>query len=195
VTTDSANQESDSAHLSKPVARNFWDTLSMGIKLTYDQIGKYTSLESEWSMDSFYIDRYDKDTTEFNFRASLGYWPDSTFTTPHGFKVAILKYSGPNCLFEYVLVFDSIATHTISNLQIYDGCDRDGDDSPYSYQEYKIVSNSRFETIETYDPGDADKKDWNYTITTTKWKIGDKGTIDSIPGKIVRKKAKDYPKN
>jgi hypothetical protein len=185
---DSLNKADSGQVRIKPAAHNFWDSVSMGIKLSYEQIYKYTTIESEWSMDSFYIASYD--SIEFNFKEGLGYWPDSSFTTPQGFKVAILRHNGPNCL----VVFDSTGTRNISTMEIEEGCDRDGDDSPYSSREYRILSNSVFETIETSDPGDVDKKDWNLTITTTKLKINNRGLIDSV-GRKIKKERKDPPED
>src|SRR5262245_53996387 len=183
-TADSITAKNDSITTVKPTAHNFWDTLTMGIKLSYDQISRYTSIHSAWSMDSFYIDENKK--FDSSFGDGLGYWADSTFIAPGGFKVAIIKHFGVNIADQYLVVFDSAVTHNLSYIQVSEGADRDGEDSPYSSLEYKIVSNSTFETIENYDPGDADKKHWYYTETTEKWKINNRGLIDSIR-KIVKR--------
>jgi len=168
--------------------RNFWDSIAMGLKLSYEQIKKYTAIDSYSALDSFYILNYD--SVEFNFKENLGFWADSVYTTRHNFKVAILKHSGPNCLTRLMLVFDSTGTHNISYTVIEEGCDRDGEDLPYSWLEYRILTDSTFETIETSDPGDANTTHRYFTTEITKWKITNKGTIDSLSGKMRRKKPK-----
>ncbi len=174
-------------------AATFWDSIALQLHLTNDQMKKYTLIGYSYSsMDSFYITRYD--SIEFNFKESLGFWGDSVYNT-HPFKIAILRHSGANCLEKYLLVFDSAGIHNLSYTMIEEGCDRDGEDSPYSSQDYKMLSDSIFETIETYDPGDDDKTDRNITTQITKWKINTKGIVDSVPGKIVKKEPKDRPED
>ncbi len=186
--SDSVASDNNNGTRGNNIARNFWDSIVMGLKLSYGQITRYTAIDSYSAMDSFYILQYD--SAEFNFRETLGFWPDSAFTNSHNFKVAILKHSGPNCMTKFLLVFDSTGKQNISYSVIEEGCDRDGEDLPYSYQEYRILTDSTFETIETTDPGNANITDRHITTGITKWKITGRGMIDSIGRTIRRRKPK-----
>jgi hypothetical protein len=169
------------------IAPAFWDSISKQLKLSDDQMAKYTILDtSTYKIGSFYSQIY----SDSSIYADWGMYGDSAYNT-RNLKVAILKYSDGVCLKKYMLVFDSTGKHNLSYTMIEEGCDRDGENSPYSSQEYKILTDSTFETIETSDPGDADTTDRNITTEITKWKITNKGMIDSLRGKIRRKEPKD----
>ena len=172
-------------HFSVPVARNFWDSISMQLKISDEQMAKYTVLDSfDYKISRYYAESY------ADYLEGWGIWGDSVYGT-RTFKVAVLRYSTLNCMRKYLLTFDSSGTHNLSYTTIEEGCDGDGDDSPYSFQEYKILTDSTFETTEIYDPGDADKTDRYFTMETTKWKIDSKGIVDSVHGKIRRREPKD----
>jgi hypothetical protein len=67
---DSLSQGNNEITTDKP-PHTFWDSISMGLKLSHEQIERYTSIYSHWGMDSFYIASYD--TVEFNFKETLGF--------------------------------------------------------------------------------------------------------------------------
>lgn len=175
---------------SPQIARGFWDSISLQLPLSDAQMLKYTIMDSfDFKISSMYRNVYSADITE-----GWGMYGDSVYSN-RNFRMAILEYRDGVCLKKYLLVFDSKGERNLSYIQIKEGCDSDGDNSPYSSQDYRIVSDSLFETMDFNDPGAEDSTDKYLTTIVTKWKINRDGMIDSIPGKLVTKEPRETPEN
>lgn len=159
------------------VAHNFWDSISMQLKLTGDQMAKYTNV------DSFY---YRIDSNYLQYTENFGFFGDTLYTSGN-LKIAILHRGSLNCLEEFLFVFDSSGTNS-SYVIIGEGCDRDGE-SEYSMLEYEILTDLTFKTISTHMPENADENDKNVTREIIRWKIDRNGRIDSIPQVKKRRNA------
>ena len=177
---DSSLKKDSSAPPQLSRVLSFLDSVSMQLKLSDDQMAKYTILDTfDYKISSKYSGIYPD-----SLFLEWGIWGDSAYNT-RNLKVAILSYRDGNCSRKFLLVFDSSVQHNTSYMTIEDGCDRDGDDSPYSSQDYKILTDSTFQTMDTDDPGDEDENNRDITTTITKWKINDRGKIDSIRSKKI----------
>ena len=178
--TDPVNPTNSDKSAKTMVPQSFWDSISMQLQLTAEQLKKYTTLDLfELSTDSMY---YEQDSS---YKKAFGFWGDSAYTV-HNFKIAILKHNGASWSSKYLLVFDSNGVRSLSYQVIEEDADRDGERA-YSYREYKILTDSTFETTEVEVPEDADVGDKNVKRYRVRWKINMTGIIDSIPRKKVVK--------
>ena len=155
---------SDSLNISKENIL-FLDSVRRKYDLSIDQIKKHTNL------DSFYYTGY---------YTNVFFTGDTFLLLRDGLKGAVINYNdGKSCVYKFLFVFNSSDNGSISNKILYTDCDRD-ESSDYKYIRYKILSDSTFQTIETYLPP-VSKKKVDSSKTTVNWKLNEKGVIDSLP--------------
>ena len=160
LTNDSiANQKIDSANILS-YTHSFIDSVGNKLELSVNQIKNHTSI------DSVYF------TGIYSDVAFIG---DTVLNFNKGFKGAIINYDDRrSCIYKFLIVLDSNEKN-ISNKIIYSDCDHD-ESSDYTTVKYKFLTDSTFETIETYIP----VKNKIQKTEKFKWEIAENGIIKPL---------------
>lgn len=150
--------------ISTKIPHSFFDSILGKFELTFQQVKKYTMIDSVYYTGMFSDVVFLGDTV-FNFRA--------------GNKGVIIRYDDKkSCIYKFLLVFDLNNDRNIDSKIIYSDCDHD-ESVDYSQLRYNLLNDSIFETIETYIPAVASRDVQRIKSERIKWKLTKDGIIDS----------------
>jgi hypothetical protein len=148
-----------------PIRLSFFDSIYRKYELTLEQMQSHTGI------DSFYYT---------GLYAGAQFTGDTILQLYKGFTGAVIDYSdNRNCGKKIFLVFPSSAEVATDYKEIETSCDRDFSGN-YFYIRYKLLSDSSLETIEYFIPPNKDEDDTGTVWERIKYKINQKGTIDTI---------------
>jgi len=161
----------DKAEPKEPALASFIDSVANKYVLTLTQILACTKLGS--IHDSEYL-------------SSAVFTGDTVVNFGTGFKGAIIEYNDKkNCIFKFLFVFGRVDNLNTDIATIFKGCDID-QDSGGTMLDYKLLTDSTFQTIETdILPDLAENSDTKKEIFN--WKINGQGIIDSMPKNVNNK--------
>ena len=83
--------------------------------------------------------------------------------------------------YKLLIIFTLDGTENTDYKEIYSAGDSDGDEDNYSWDDYKLLTDSTFQTFESYTRHNSTKQGEKNKI---KWQINDKGRIDSVLHKV-----------
>jgi len=151
------------------VARHFsfLDSISKKYNLSIEQIRTHTII------DSFYYDT--------NLNRSATFTGDTVFIIHNTFKGAIVNCYRGTGNYKLLIIFTLDGTENTDYKEIYSAGDSDGDEDNYSWDDYKLLTDSTFQTFESYTRHNSTKQGEKNKI---KWQINDKGRIDSVLHKV-----------
>jgi hypothetical protein len=145
-----------------PNSSLFLDTITQKDELSADLIRSPTSIDSIWYSGQ---------------RSDARFTLDTVFRFSGGFTGAIIEYDDrSNCIYKFLLVFRTSDYQNTANKIIYTDCDRD-ESAGYNDTRYKLLNDSKFETIKSYWPPGSQKAE---AVVRQKWKISGSGTIYSV---------------
>lgn len=151
--------EADRAIISRGVAA-FLDSVSRKRSLSISQIRQFSTIDS-----ALYTGNY----------PNAVFTGDTVVQLKQNLKAAIVDYNdGLNCSGKFLLLFLPGRERSADVQIVETDCDRD-ESSEYNFIRYRFLSDSSFETIETYLPAVAKKADSVQTLR--KWKLGQNGHI------------------
>jgi|GEM_PF-6300404 len=141
---------------------SFLDSVLKKHELSLEQIKKNTTLDS-----LYYTGRF----TDAIFTG------DTVIPLYDSFKAAIIECDERrNCIYKFLLIFDSAGSRNFDHKKIYSECDRD-ESTDYWSTDYKFINDSSFHIIESYIPKNSDKI---LERRKTKWQINQKGIIVEV---------------
>jgi hypothetical protein len=141
----------------------FLDSIAEQDELSIEQIKSHTSIDSV-----YYSGRFSR----------AGFTGDTVFHFSNGFIGAIITHDDRMvCVSKFLLIFRPSDYRNTASGIVNTDCDKDGS-SAYNKRRYKLLlSESMFETIQSYYPRGSDKPNKVYR---TKWKVTDKGTVVQV---------------
>ncbi len=142
---------------------SFLDSIAEQDDLSVEQIKSHTLIDSVYYTGMF---------------SRAGFTGDTVFHFSNGFIGAIIAYDDRRVSnSKFLLVFRPSDYHNTASGIVYTDADKD-ESSAYNDRRYKLLlSESMFETIETYYPRGSDKPN---KIYRTKWKVTDKGAVVQV---------------
>lgn len=139
---------------------SFLDSIAKKYELSIEQIRSHTFIDTVYYTGMF---------------SDVGFTGDTVLNFRNGFKGAIINYDDRrSCIYKFLLIMNS-DNHNTANKIIYTDCDHD-ESADYTTLRYKLLNGSIFETTETYIPA----KSKTQKIEKLKWKVSNKGTINSL---------------
>jgi hypothetical protein len=153
------------------VAMSFLDSIQTKARLSNFQIQKNTLIDSIYFTDDKYRARFEGDTV---------------FAIRGGLQGAIIQYDDrTNCLYKFLLVFDSNG-HNTDYKKVFSDCDRD-ESSDYYSLDYKFTSDSTFQILESYMPPNAEKVT---KIEKTSWVVNKEGKCEQFNVPLLKEVTK-----
>jgi hypothetical protein len=146
---------------SKSTKSTFFDSVLRKSELSILQIREHTRIDSMWYTDMFINSVFIGDTI-LGFR--------------YGLKGVIITFDDRrNCIYKFLLIFNSNNDFNSDYKIISSDCDRD-ESLGYTSLSYKILNDSVFETSERHFDANSDTG----TAIIMKWKLDQKGKINSM---------------
>jgi hypothetical protein len=144
---------------------SFLDSVAKQVDLSVGQIKKYIAIDS-----IYYTGIYSNAT----------FTGDTTWNLHSGVKAAIIEYSdGLVCSHKLIVIFSSDKGTSTDSKFISNDCDRD-ESANYETLEFKLITDSTFETTKTYIPSNSNNKKSVSIIQRTSWIISNRGKIDTL---------------
>jgi len=136
---------------------SFVDSIGKKLVLSIDQIRKHTLIDSIYFTGIF---------------SNASFKGDTVIKRNKGYYIAIIDYDDTRmCIYRFLLVINSESINTDKKIVSTD-CDRD-ESADYTSLNYRLMSDSSFETTETFMPaGKTQKK-----VEKMKWKVNKDGKI------------------
>ncbi len=141
---------------------SFLDSVLYKYELSSEQIRVHTMI------DSFYYT---------GSRSDVIFTGDTVFGLHDKLKGLIIDYDDrENCIYKFLFIFNTIDTQNTDYRKIYSNCDRDKS-SDYYRLDYKFLSDSSFQTSESFIPRNSDKIT---KIERIKMRVNNRGRIDTM---------------